>query len=138
MGRTEFLTWKTITSEPRLEKATPSTRAKWRSSLSACSSVLTKCLTRADIVRAACFRHSGATSTYLTSETATPNYISCSTTTQTLYFEPDVSPLDVVENFIGVPAFARMGNSAEAVRRMSVGRLAAKEVGTSSPAASKN
>jgi len=40
MGRTEFLTWKTITSEPTVGKATPSMRAKWRSSLSACSSAL--------------------------------------------------------------------------------------------------
>jgi hypothetical protein len=31
-------------------------RAKWRSSLSACSSALEKCLTRTDIVRDAMFR----------------------------------------------------------------------------------
>jgi len=51
LGRTEFLTWKTITSEPTVGKATPPMRAKWRSSLSACSGALEKCLTRADIVR---------------------------------------------------------------------------------------
>ena len=55
MGRTEFLTWKTITASLRLEKATPSTRAKWRSSLSACSRALEKGLTQADIVRDAMF-----------------------------------------------------------------------------------
>ena len=36
-------------------KATASTRAKWRSSTSACCSVLENCLTRADIVRDAIF-----------------------------------------------------------------------------------
>src|SRR5580704_422990 len=38
-------------SQTTVGKATPSMRAKWRSSLSACSSALEKCLTRADIVR---------------------------------------------------------------------------------------
>ena len=51
---------KTITSEPTVgkAKATPSMRAKWRSSSSACSNVLKKCLTRADIVREAILRQS--------------------------------------------------------------------------------
>jgi hypothetical protein len=40
-------------------EATPSTRAKWRSSLSACSSALEKCLTRADIVREAIYQQLG-------------------------------------------------------------------------------
>jgi len=44
MGRTEFPTWE-ITSEPGLEKAKPSTRAKWRSSPSARWGVREKCLT---------------------------------------------------------------------------------------------
>src|ERR1700722_10084160 len=47
---------KTITSEPTVGKATPSMRAKWRSSLSACHGVLEKCLTQADIFRDAIFR----------------------------------------------------------------------------------
>jgi hypothetical protein len=52
---TEFLPWKTITNEPTVGKATSSRSAKWRSALSACSSALEKCSTRADIVRAAIF-----------------------------------------------------------------------------------
>ena len=50
MGRTEFLTL-TIQSEPRLETRKPTTRAKWRSTMSAYRSVLENCLTAADIVR---------------------------------------------------------------------------------------
>jgi hypothetical protein len=50
LGRTEFLTL-TIQSEPRLETRKPTDRAKWRSSLSAYTSVLENCLTAADIVR---------------------------------------------------------------------------------------
>src|SRR5215470_18476527 len=50
LGRTEFLT-RTIRSEPRLESAKPSTRAKWRSSRSACGSVFKNVLDTADIVR---------------------------------------------------------------------------------------
>jgi hypothetical protein len=47
--------------------------------------------------------------------------MSCSTTTQTLYFEPSVLPfMEPTENFIGFPALARMGISAEAVSLMSV------------------
>src|SRR5262249_37828672 len=45
-----FLTL-TIRSEPRLESAKPSTRAKWRSSTSAYGSVLKIVLDTADIVR---------------------------------------------------------------------------------------
>ena len=44
MGRTEFLT-RTIQSEPRLERAKPIYETKWRSSMSACRSVLENCLT---------------------------------------------------------------------------------------------
>jgi len=36
-GSDWVLTWKRLRASLRLEKATPSTRAKWRSSLSACS-----------------------------------------------------------------------------------------------------
>src|SRR5215467_8757577 len=50
LGRTEFVTL-TIRSEPRLESAKPSTRAKWRSSGSACRSVFKNMLDTADIVR---------------------------------------------------------------------------------------
>ena len=40
-------------------------------------------------------------------------HINCSKTTKTLYFVLLVSPLcEVTENFIGVPAFARKGASA--------------------------
>src|SRR5580692_1039979 len=42
LGRTEFLTL-TIQSEPRLETRKPSTRAKWRSFMSASGSVLEMC-----------------------------------------------------------------------------------------------
>jgi hypothetical protein len=44
LGRTEFLT-RTIQGEPRLETRKPTTRAKWRSSMSAYGSVLKTCLT---------------------------------------------------------------------------------------------
>src|ERR1700680_2023518 len=71
MGRTEFLTWKTITSEPTVGKATPSPRAKWRSSLSAGSSVLEKCLTRADIVREAILQQSPRSSPAQSRQTQT-------------------------------------------------------------------
>jgi|SRR5580692_317286 hypothetical protein len=57
MGRTECPDLNGLRASLGLEKATPSKRAKWRSSLSAYSSALKKCLTRADIVREACFRH---------------------------------------------------------------------------------
>src|SRR5580700_10744808 len=45
MGRTECPDLNGLQASLRLEKATPSTRAKWRSSRSAYSSVLEKCLT---------------------------------------------------------------------------------------------
>src|SRR5271155_3041204 len=48
---------KTITSEPTVGKATPSTRAKWRSSLSACHGSARKGLDTADIVREAIYQH---------------------------------------------------------------------------------
>jgi len=50
LGRTEFLT-RTIQSEPRLETRKPTTRAKWRSSMSAYRGVLQNVLDTADIVR---------------------------------------------------------------------------------------
>jgi hypothetical protein len=45
-----------IQSEPRLERRKPSLRAKWRSSMSACSGVLKRVLDTADIVRDGIFR----------------------------------------------------------------------------------
>src|SRR5580692_3993962 len=56
MGRTECPDLNGLRASLRLEKATPSKRAKWRSSLSAYSSALKKFLTRADIVRDAIYR----------------------------------------------------------------------------------
>jgi hypothetical protein len=57
MGRIEPSDLKLITSEPWLEKQTakPSTRAKWRSSLSACRGVEKKGIDRAGVVRDAIF-----------------------------------------------------------------------------------
>jgi hypothetical protein len=46
---------KTITSEPTVGKATPSTRAKWRSSRSACSGALEKCLTPPTLSETRCY-----------------------------------------------------------------------------------
>ena len=52
---TEFLTL-TIKNEPRLETRKPSTRAKWRSSSSACCSALENCLTLPTLLEMAIFR----------------------------------------------------------------------------------
>jgi hypothetical protein len=54
LGRTEFLTL-TIQSEPRLETRKPSTRAKWRSFMSASGSVLEMCLTPPTLLEIAMF-----------------------------------------------------------------------------------
>jgi hypothetical protein len=51
MGRIETSDLKPITSEPMVGKAKPSTRAKWRSSLSACRGVEKKGLDSAGVVR---------------------------------------------------------------------------------------
>jgi len=55
MGRTKFRTL-TIRSEPRVGKRKASTRAKWRSSPSARSRVLEKCLTPPTLLEMAIFR----------------------------------------------------------------------------------
>ena len=57
LGRTEFLTL-TIQSEPRLESANQSTRAKWRFSLSACGRVRRSCLTLPTLLEMAMLRQS--------------------------------------------------------------------------------
>src|SRR5215472_18680685 len=58
MGRIETSDLKLITSEPMVgkQKAKPSTRAKWRSSLSACRGVGKKGIDRAGVVRDAIYR----------------------------------------------------------------------------------
>ncbi len=57
LGRTEFLT-PTIRSELKVGKRKPSTRAKWRSSKSACRRALKKCLTPPTLLEMAIFRQS--------------------------------------------------------------------------------
>ena len=56
MGRIETSDLKLITSEPMVGKAKPSTRAKWRSPLSACIGVGKKGIDRACVVREAIFQ----------------------------------------------------------------------------------
>src|SRR5580692_172787 len=77
MGRTECPDLNGLRASLGLEKATPSKRAKWRSSLSAYSSALKKFLTRADIVREACLRQLPATENILqdTPQNAVPHVV---------------------------------------------------------------
>src|SRR5215472_1571105 len=55
MGRIETSDLKLITSEPKVGKAKPSTRAKWRSSLSACKGVEKKGLTTPTLLERRCY-----------------------------------------------------------------------------------
>jgi len=54
MGRIETSDLKLITSEPMVGKAKASTRAKWRSSLSACRGVEKKALTAPALLEMRC------------------------------------------------------------------------------------
>ena len=56
MGRTEFLTWKTITSEPTVGKGNTIYESEMALFFECMQQCAQKCLTRADIVREAILR----------------------------------------------------------------------------------